>query len=527
MTPVRICEDEVKYVADKASRKSGGNQPISRHPLFPAIVALWFGALFGLASIAVKPALVEQVVVAAGIDSLIPMAAPPLGATARILIALAMTGAGVVIGMLVARRIARPQTETRARRRDAASIAADEAPVLSADNFAALPEQPALAIAEAPASAPLAAHDPSILDVAEFEIASFDAIEAPAPAPAEERSPVVSSLFDTYSREITMRAKAFDIEDAPAVQQEDAAPERAGRVAERMEYSPLPAKDEVFERAETNAARRIATADLDALSQVELLERLALAMERRRSEAAAADAAASVPEAPASAEIEPEPQACEPQYEPLSPPAVALPSFAPPPLAPPPLVMPRLNPVAEAAPEFDERAEAATDEAEPESREPAAELPRVPAALRPVGQHFFDADEDEDDALPGYVPPRHISLAPDASARTFDAPAEPDAAIADYEDVSEDEEGDELEEGYSSLLDLSRPAVIRQPFIRIEEPEEDGVIEPVVIFPGEEAPSAASQGRRPFDAPGGDDAEDTERALRAALATLKRMSGAA
>ncbi|MCJ2185160.1 hypothetical protein MTR62_21075, partial [Novosphingobium sp. 1949] len=92
-------------MADNTRRNQGAKQPISQHPLFPAIVALWCGALAGLCSVALRPALIEQAILATGLDTLVPMAAPPLGATFRILFALAMTGLGGLGGALFARRL--------------------------------------------------------------------------------------------------------------------------------------------------------------------------------------------------------------------------------------------------------------------------------------------------------------------------------------------------------------------------------------------------------------------------------------
>src|SRR5262245_31483284 len=78
-----------------------------RHPLFAPGVALWFAALFGLSSLAVRTTLLEAIVQAIGLPALIPAAAPPLGMTARVLIACAMTLVGAGIGLLVGRAIAR------------------------------------------------------------------------------------------------------------------------------------------------------------------------------------------------------------------------------------------------------------------------------------------------------------------------------------------------------------------------------------------------------------------------------------
>lgn len=87
------------------------------HPLFPAVVALWLGALFGLASLAVRPALLEALAVRSGIDRAIPAAAAPLGITARLLLALALAALGSLLGALIARRLAPPVARPPERKR--------------------------------------------------------------------------------------------------------------------------------------------------------------------------------------------------------------------------------------------------------------------------------------------------------------------------------------------------------------------------------------------------------------------------
>lgn len=103
------------------------------HPLFPAVVALWLGALFGLASLAVRPALLEALVVRSGIDLAIPAAAAPLGVTARLLVALALAAIGSLLGAMIGRRLARAAPKAPERKRSMretlaeAALAEDEA----------------------------------------------------------------------------------------------------------------------------------------------------------------------------------------------------------------------------------------------------------------------------------------------------------------------------------------------------------------------------------------------------------------
>jgi hypothetical protein len=186
----------------------------------------------------------------------------------------------------------------------------------------------------------------------------------------------------------------------------------------------------------------------------------------------------------------------------------------------------------------------------------------LPAALRPLS---FDDDGDEDDddaALTSFLPPRGFSL-PNAAPVQVEEPAPRQEfvpsppPVAAEEPVAEEPAAHEAEDdGYGSLLGMKTPA---RTFVRIEEPvEEMPSIEPVVIFPGQDTrqafgqapvnpfanpspPVGAGEGGRLFDAPPAVngairqplanapaiDPQETERQLKAALATLQRMSGAA
>lgn len=83
--------------------------PISAHKAFPAMVALWFAALFGFGSLVLPAALVERAVETIHADALLPVLASPLGVAARALIALVALILGGVLGLVVARRIAQAQ----------------------------------------------------------------------------------------------------------------------------------------------------------------------------------------------------------------------------------------------------------------------------------------------------------------------------------------------------------------------------------------------------------------------------------
>jgi hypothetical protein len=525
-------------LGEQNRRKPTGNLSITRHPLFPAIVGLWFAALFGLGSIAVRPGLIEQLVVSLGIDQVIPMAAPPLGTTFRILLALGMAVAGGAIGLLLARRIARPAGETFIRKRGAtpaqeASVEPGKTPLPDfgfAGRRRGLTARDAMAASDSFAErAPLPGGSSKILNVTDFDLEGFEHVEddkamkAEVPAdpfdtgnpfaetsahagplldtasedaqtftsltaeeqraedalaqaltpigdaasleeveatpPASDDDPLNNRLFETYSRAISLRAEfaaasaspsPFGPRD-PALSPETGDSETSDFATSQVTPAPT-------------AAERIAGANLDALSHVELLERLGVALERKRCEA---ELRAEATKADAAT------------------PVVAAPEYAPPPyemLAP-------------------DQADG-SDSAPSSAPEPA--VWEIPAALRPVG--FDHADEDSE-ALPGYVPPRHIGL----------SAAEPDETD---EDVT-DEDSRVLEEGYSSLLGLARRPAPRQQFVPLDETAQN----PAVVTPFEAAaPQDQPQEIADYSAP---NAQETERALRAALATLQRMSGTA
>ena len=58
------------------NRRSGGKNadrlPVSAHPAFPAIVALWFAALLGLGNLILPVQLIESMLTTTGIASAIP-----------------------------------------------------------------------------------------------------------------------------------------------------------------------------------------------------------------------------------------------------------------------------------------------------------------------------------------------------------------------------------------------------------------------------------------------------------------------
>jgi hypothetical protein len=191
-------------------------------------------------------------------------------------------------------------------------------------------------------------------------------------------------------------------------------------------------------------------------------------------------------------------------------------------------------------------------------------------AARAIADFFGPATADEpevDAATPDPLsapvampePLRGLSLDGDdemddeAFAASFSLPLAGNPVSAslpvDEDEIDEAVEDEPDEAEFSSLLAMKNPFLREQEFVRVEEPEdEDDAFEPTVTFPtatAAPAPTEASDAPTPaprlFDPPGNPgksapraggapavrDPADAEHNLRAALATLQRMSGAA
>lgn len=91
--------------------------PISGHPAFPAIVALWFAALLGFGMLLMPAILLERAVEASGLAAVLPAAAPPLGRTAHVIAAVFAGIIGALAGLVIARRVAVAHGAARGRTR--------------------------------------------------------------------------------------------------------------------------------------------------------------------------------------------------------------------------------------------------------------------------------------------------------------------------------------------------------------------------------------------------------------------------
>lgn len=351
------------------------------------MLAVWFGALFGLGVLAVRVSLLENIVLAGGIDSIISSAAPPLGMKARILIALALALLGGVIGGAIGMLMARSKPSARARRAEAAAAkaAAKAARAEAAANIAA--EAVPAADDETPSYFDISALD--LDDDMKIETEEFAAV-APEAEPANEPQPKVEVLVEAGPETDLRPARAFD------------------RPLDPVSF-PLP---ESFPVPGGAAAARLTAATLDSLSHVELIERLALSLQKRREEGAE---------------------------------------------------LPRLK--------------AEVLEAALADLESPVVSATVPAAIHAP-------------AVPSYYPP-----APEPVAQRFGTPAPIVETVQTGEEV---QTGEAATGTYGSLLGIPRPAT-----------------RPVALFP-DQSPAASRQ-----------ESDDTERALRDALAALQRMSGAA
>jgi hypothetical protein len=557
----------VATTADSYSvRRASAQAPISTHPAFPAIAALWFAALLGIGSLVLPVALIERFVSVTGLAVLIPSAAPPLGFTARAGIALGGAIAGALVGLVLARKVAEAHApEPRARplkfedvrqcrpilahdelgeeglgsetvpaqahKRRALAIVEDDArstylqtvplPGSSADEpttFAA-PDQarsPATRQPEEVEPEPLELApftDPSPIDEDDSEApevtanAALDALRSRIHLPVESLSLQDQPMTDRPSSDIPQVFEpAPDAADplpfaAPSLRRAEASASHEDEVDETFEESSVPHLSIIEDAGEPETIDD--DRPLAELGLVQLAARLGASLAKRR--------ARQVLPAPVMAQAPASPLVGTEDFEAVEADeaARAIADFFGP------------NPIAEPT-------------AGPFGAEPEAAQIAIPAPLRAWS---LDSDDDADD---------------DGMVASFSLPltkASVAPAMVDEDDPTELEEP--AEDGdYSSLLAMKNPFARQQEFVRVEEPEDrDDTVEPTVTFPsltpapplpaGSEQRAAATS--RPFDPPKNPaktvvpapaplpsrDPGDAERNLRAALATLQRMSGAA
>jgi hypothetical protein len=505
-------------LADDTRKKPARKPSIASHRLFPVIVLLWFGALFGLASLAIRPALLQGVVAAAGIDRVVPMAAPPLGHTARFLIVLMMTALGCLIGAVVGRRLARPMPVRPAPRRrglgpKTPSLIEDASPVRSFGASADEAAQDAEDEDEQPLRrrrqlallpddetfedrAPLPGNP--ILSVSELPLKSFDEVDEiwlhssdRAPARGPDRAGDTEGARDTEGAEGTGDLATDRLHREPPIAME--AEEPTQPTADPLFDSYVRRVNASVEGGEhlkepVPGFTAIPPIDVSAVSEDIAQDHAGGPRdEPAQGDAAYANTAERIAKAPLDSLSHVE-------------------------------LLERLGQTIARR-----RAQATRAESvRPDPAAPAAQALRatgdVPAALRP---HWLDQADADDEALPAAIPARTIPMKPVPAASPHDTRADTDI----------------LAQGYSSLRGMTRfvhqgpadqqPAA--QDFVRIDEQGDMAAPQPPVFaFPGlQEVAATPMPERRAFDAPqpGEPAADQTEQALRAALATLRRMSG--
>lgn len=303
-------------MANTKSKPTKG-KPISSHPLFPAVVALWFGALFGLGSLAIRPALIEGAVLKTGLDWLIPAAAPPLGVTARILIALIMASLGAAIGAALAVGLTRPRAVVPKRKRTAANPCADEEPGEALNGLGLLAgRRRALAAKdeERPSEphdlAPLPGGDTQIFDVSATMLTPVAGLDPGADAPTAE-APLDLSFFPA-SAPVALQLPSDEMPALLAEREAPAMSEPAQIVGTPVSEDrvPAPQPEPAPVAADPLAASALGSAPAD-LDMVDLARRLQESMARRRAaraEAAQLSEAESVePQASSAGAEEPAP----------------------------------------------------------------------------------------------------------------------------------------------------------------------------------------------------------------------------
>ncbi|OYX64237.1 MAG: hypothetical protein B7Y88_11750 [Sphingomonadales bacterium 32-64-17] len=503
------------------------------------IVALWFAALLGIGSLILPIVLIEKLVVATGLPTVLSAAQPPLGFTARAGIALAATVGGAVIGLVVALQVARshrtavanrstnpsdlirrPPVNAHAelgsegfdgngtsRRRALALAAADEEETEDHREAAYAPSQPqhfeleetfaveeAVSEAEdAPASMPFAppvaefepndSFDEDALDAQDAYETDAATIGEPTPAPFAKPAPF---------------ARPFEAEDAEPMSETQEPEWEPEAEEEPQAFAPPPAAD----RPAPGAVRE----DLAELGLVQLVQKLEATIEKHRAwlieknQRAAEAAVATADDLP-----EPTPLDTEEAFGTIAPDEAAQARQA----------------------YFDAPAPApvSADEGEDNSH------PAPVAALADFAPEHDNEDEDDQEAA-ALSASFALPFAKQEPNRTVLRQVFQSDPAPETEDLEEAPQAD-----HDSFASLNRDLAQRRlRAVRIEEPETEGGEEAAVVFPGQSArasdrsfdpPKAVSSPPvQPQDAKPAASSEETDQALREALRNLQRMGRA-
>ncbi len=468
-------------------QRSASKAPISSHPAFPAIVALWFAVLLGVGSLIVPVVLFERLIAITGLDALVPSAQAPLGFTARMIIALAATGIGIVTGLLLARKTASAQSDL-----DKSAMPTAKLPISALEELGAqsldhpVDEDGPVGPDAEPDSGPDSGPDvdpvtgwrPSLWTTGEPDSDEPDGAEMLG---GNSQSPENSEPETADEPEVEAQVEA-PVEAQVEVHVEDQAdsapsPEIAAKplhVTEPAESAPEPVAPAEYGMT----AEQLITRPLEELGIVQLVERFALSLQQQPKAVSSKEALAQ----------------------------------------------------SDSVAEYD----ATDDDLGPvqQSFEPA--ISAIPDALRPIeyGDELsgsYDDDYAEEDDL-GPLDWRtafagSIQSAADNEASELDPELEDDSAEGEIGDLDAGED-------YSSLLNLKRNGTEPRKSVHLPDGRVNEAAEPVAVFPRPES----DPGQRRFDGPVAVPTADapsvtrtssaaTERTLRDALEKLEKMSG--
>lgn len=299
--------DEARREPPAASACTGKRQsaPVTAHRLFPAFAALWFAALLGLGSLVIPGIQLGAIVVGTGLPALVPAAAPPLGFTAHLLVALALAMLGAALGLLLGLRLRSPRrsairpaaaivvpptpeadTVYKVRARDAHPDAPPRRPLVLAEalgeKVAEVPAEPEPEVSlpllrrkRTPAAGgPIA--DPSAPQTQEAPFSSH-AVVRPLDLSALDLDGPLNPPFFTEPERVEPRPP-FRTETAPAQWAQPAAPVLLAATPQ------LPVDVAGAHRAVSGGERSpLAGAPLENLGLVHLVERLALAIAEQKA----------------------------------------------------------------------------------------------------------------------------------------------------------------------------------------------------------------------------------------------------
>lgn len=100
-----IMQDQQRTAGRKAPKTPAASRSFLAHRAFALVVALWFCVALGLGMMVMPMPVIERLVGWSGLAQVLPAASPPLGASARLLLAVAAGAAGALCGFALGRAI--------------------------------------------------------------------------------------------------------------------------------------------------------------------------------------------------------------------------------------------------------------------------------------------------------------------------------------------------------------------------------------------------------------------------------------